>query len=78
MTGRTNQIRIHLWDLGYPIDGDPMYQAGGRLGERQTLRVEEPPLCLQSHRIEFEHPITGRRVSFQAPLPSWFETTSRV
>lgn len=77
LTGRTNQIRIHLWDLGYPIVGDPMYQAGGRLGERQTLGVEDPPMCLQSHRIEFEHPITERRVSFQAPVPSWFENTSR-
>ena len=35
-TGRTNQIRVHLWHLGWPIVGDAMYQAGRRLGEIQT------------------------------------------
>jgi UPF0176 protein len=71
LTGRTNQIRIHLAHLGYPVCGDPAYQAGSTLGESQTLAVDDPPLCLHAWRISFRHPLDERSVTFSAPPPSW-------
>jgi UPF0176 protein len=69
MTGRTNQIRIHAWELGFPICGDPAYQPGKRLGTTQTLAVTDPPLCLHAWKLEFTHPLTKERVEFVAPPP---------
>ena len=70
ITGRTNQIRIHLSHMGLPIVGDPLYR-GEVTGERQTLTLDDEPLCLHAQRIEFEHPEDGRRVEFEAKLPTW-------
>ncbi|QEL18934.1 oxygen-dependent tRNA uridine(34) hydroxylase TrhO [Limnoglobus roseus] len=72
-TGRTNQIRVHLWHLDFPIVGDPMYLRGDRLGETQTLAVGDPPLCLHAARLTFTHPVTNERVSYEATAPSWAE-----
>ena len=71
ITGRTNQIRIHLWDLGWPILGDPMYLADRAIQAKQTLTPSDPPLCLHAFAIEFDHPVTQERVEFEAPLPEW-------
>ena len=71
LTGRTNQIRIHLWHLGLPVCGDPAYLAGNVLGESQTLDVDAPPLCLHALQISFEHPLHHQRVTFTAPAPAW-------
>ncbi len=72
-TGRTNQIRIHLWALGLPIVGDPSYLPHGRLGETQTLDIAAPPMCLHAWKLEFDHPETGKPIRIEAPLPSWAE-----
>lgn len=74
LTGRTNQIRIHLWHLGFPICGDPVYLADNNFGEMQTLHPDDPQLCLHSWRIAFVHPLTNKRVEFCAPSPVWAET----
>lgn len=71
ITGRTNQIRLHLWDLGLSIHGDPVFLPGRQLGDRQTLTVDDSPLCLHAHRIELTHPSTNARITFEAPLPDW-------
>lgn len=71
LTGRTNQIRVHLWHLGHAVCGDPAYLSGGVLGETMTLPVGAPPLRLHAFRLEFLHPGSGQPVRFEAPLPDW-------
>lgn len=73
LTGRTNQIRVHLWHLGFPVCGDPVYLANGALGHLQTLGLEAPPLCLHAWQIAFDHPLDLRPVEFTAPPPAWME-----
>ena len=71
LTGRTNQIRVHLWHLGFPVVGDPVYLPGRKLGDLQTLGVGDAPLCLHAWRIKFTHPLSQQPMEFVAPLPSW-------
>ena len=68
-TGRTHQIRVHLWHLGWPVVGDPVYLRDGSLGEIPTLAVDAMPLCLHAYRLTLNHPVSGERVSFEAGVP---------
>ncbi|MCA9172439.1 MAG: RluA family pseudouridine synthase, partial [Planctomycetales bacterium] len=71
VTGRTNQIRLHLAHLGMPIVGDTMYGVDSDWERIQTLKLNDPPLCLHAWKIEFRHPDDGRAMSFEAPLAHW-------
>ena len=71
LTGRTNQIRIHLWHLGFPVCGDSVYLPGKKLGDTQTLAVGDSPLCLHAWKISFTHPLTKKPMEFTAPPPAW-------
>lgn len=75
LTGRTNQIRVHLWHLGFPICGDPVYLRDDELGDSQTLPIDAAPLCLHAWRIRFQHPLWRERCEFIAPPPKWFADT---
>lgn len=70
-TGRTNQIRVHLWDLNLPIVGDPLYLPNRELGESQTIEVGAEPMRLHAKRIELEHPVTGQPLVLEAGEPDW-------
>ena len=61
-TGRTHQIRVHLAAIGHPVVGDRVYGRGGQeLGLTRQF--------LHAARLAFEHPITGRRIELDSPLP---------
>ena len=64
-TGRTHQIRVHLAAIDLPVSGDPVYGVKGDLGlERQFLHAA---------RLAFEHPVTGKPVVVESPLPPELE-----
>ena len=62
-TGRKNQIRVHMQDIGHPVLGDNKYGNGhdpiGRL-------------CLHAFRLHFYHPRTGEAMQFETPFPKEF------
>lgn len=74
-TGRTHQIRVHLAHAGHGLVGDPVY--GGRrrpaaraLGEAGAAAIAAfPRQALHAAELGFEHPVTGERLMFAAPLP---------
>ena len=59
-TGRTHQIRVHMNYLGHPVIGDYLYYPRRDFIKRQALH---------SWKLEFLHPITKERLTFEAPLP---------
>ncbi len=64
-TGRTHQIRVHLKAIGHPVVGDPVY------GPRDTRHG--PALdrqFLHAYQLTFTHPITGKLLELEAPLPA--------
>lgn len=65
-TGRTNQIRVHLWALGHAIIGDPAYRPDGTLGLAMTLDPSAPPMMLHAARLTFRHPLSGEEITFEA------------
>ena len=65
-TGRTHQIRVHLSHIGYPIIGDYTYSNG-----KNEFGVEGQ--CLHAKCLEFKHPITGKEMKLEAPLPQYFQ-----
>jgi RluA family pseudouridine synthase len=71
LTGRTNQIRVHLWHLGFPVCGDAVYLPGKKIGDTQTLAVGDSPLCLHAWQIKLVHPLTRHPMTFTAPPPAW-------
>ncbi len=63
-TGRRNQIRVHMADLGHPIAGDDHY--GSRFNPLKRLALHAFKLC-------FYHPVTGEPMAFETPYPDLFK-----
>ena len=69
-SGRTNQIRVHLWEMGFPLVGDPCYLRDGKMGDKQTLDVGDAPMELEAWKLVFTHPVSGERMSFEHRTPA--------
>jgi 23S rRNA pseudouridine1911/1915/1917 synthase len=66
LTGRTHQIRVHMDYIGHPVVGDPLYGEGNR-------SLYNKGQLLHAYKLTFTHPRTGKEVSFEAPLPDYFQ-----
>jgi 23S rRNA pseudouridine1911/1915/1917 synthase len=64
-TGRTHQIRVHLAHLGHPVWGDLVYGRPHPLADGFTPTRH----MLHAMRLEIAHPLTGKPLKFEAPLP---------
>jgi RluA family pseudouridine synthase len=64
-SGRTNQIRVHLWELGFPVKGDPCYLLDRKMGDTQTISVGDEPMELEAWKLGFTHPISGEWMEFR-------------
>ncbi|MBQ9751613.1 MAG: RluA family pseudouridine synthase [Paludibacteraceae bacterium] len=64
-TGRTNQIRVHMATIGHPVVGDRKYGHGN-----ESSPIDR--LCLHARTLEFIHPMTEKKVRFEASTPKEF------
>lgn len=66
-TGRTHQIRIHLASIGHPILGDHTYH------KTRSFSISSPRILLHAYRLSFTHPINGKEIDVEAPIPPEIE-----
>lgn len=63
-TGRKNQIRVHMKDIGFPVTGDKKY--GAKLNPVGQMG-------LHARVLAFKHPVTGKALRFDTPIPLKFQ-----
>ena len=71
VTGRTNQIRIHLKSIGHPLVGESVFAF------RKDYELRFKRAALHAAYLRFTHPVTRRELEFSAPLPSDMERPER-
>ena len=78
-TGRTHQIRVHMAHVGHGLIGDPVYGGTRRLSERAVgAEAAEaarafPRQALHAAELGFTHPLSGRELRFDSPVPADME-----
>lgn len=63
LTGRKNQIRVHMADIHHPVVGDGKYGSQDAPGSR---------MCLHAYKLSLRHPVSGEELSFETPIPPYF------
>lgn len=64
LTGRKNQIRVHMHDIEHPIVGDKKYGS-----KKNPIRR----MCLHANYLEFIHPITKKKIEVESKYPEIFD-----
>lgn len=83
-TGRTHQIRVHCSFIGHPVVGDPTYGGVKRAIPASYSKLDQRDLiglidnlhgqALHAFYLSFDHPTTGKRLEFEAPMPREMES----
>ena len=77
-TGRTHQIRVHMYSMGHPVFGDPEYHGKQPHGVQMTSKLKArinnllelmPRQALHAKVLGFTHPMTGEHLRFETELP---------
>jgi len=68
-TGRKNQIRVHMADIGHPVVGDPKY---GLTADSKAYDNSLGRLCLHAYKLCFHHPLKHTDMEFETPFPKVF------
>lgn len=68
VTGRTNQIRIHFAEIGHPLVGESVFAF------RRDFKLKFKRVALHAWKLMLKHPVTGERVTFEAPVPDDLRT----
>lgn len=80
-TGRTHQLRVHMQHISTPIVADRQYigesvfTQGHIAGTGSDDRILMTHQALHAFRLTIKHPISGKQITFEAPLPASFEAT---
>jgi len=82
-TGRTHQIRVHFSAAGHPVVGDPTYGGTRRIQGIVNLHLKRavqklPALLLHAAYLSFTHPVSGKKLSYESPLPERFQTVLAI
>ena len=86
-TGRTHQLRVHLKSINHPIFGDEAYGGGVKYAKSFHVKYTQlinlliktiPRVALHARRLEINHPVTGKKMSFIAPIPTDFKTAMEI
>jgi 23S rRNA pseudouridine1911/1915/1917 synthase len=66
---------VHLTHIGHPLIGDSVYQKGGQkcVPQLRELLNGFPRQALHATQLALDHPVTGERMEFHAPLPEDME-----
>ncbi|MFO0713783.1 MAG: pseudouridine synthase, partial [Sandaracinus sp.] len=78
-TGRQHQLRVHMAAIGHAILGDKLYGPGAQdvfftviehgMTDAMRALLGHQRHALHAHRLSFDHPSSGARVTFESPLP---------
>jgi len=67
VTGRTHQIRVHMSEIGYPVEGDPLY------GGKSYDKLYKGGQLLTAVKLRLVHPRTKELMNFETDLPDYFK-----